>query len=120
MLSYRVTGRGSFEKSAFAPGFLFQRKFGARRKGSRMSFEGSSHVWGFSTAGRIFFGWGAASVLRNVAQEFGPRVLICTDQNMVKAGVCETVVVQLLEGKAEIKIFDEGQPEVDRQTIERL
>ena len=85
-----------------------------------MSFEGSSHVWGFSTAGRIFFGWGAASVLRNVAQEFGPRVLICTDQNMVKAGVCETVVVQLLEGKAEIKIFDEGQPEVDRQTIERL
>jgi alcohol dehydrogenase len=84
-----------------------------------MSFEGGNHVWGFSTAGRIFFGWGAASVLRNVAQEFGPRVLICTDQNMVKAGVCETVAAQLAEGKAEVKIFAEGQPEVDRQTIER-
>lgn len=84
-----------------------------------MSFEGGNHVWGFSTAGRIYFGWGAASVLRNVAQEFGPRVLICTDRNMVKAGVCETVTAQLAEGKAEVEIFDEGQPEVDRQTIER-
>src|SRR5579863_9212656 len=84
-----------------------------------MSFEGGNHVWGFSTAGRIFFGWGAASVLRDVAREFGPRVLVCTDQNMVKAGVCETVLTQLAEGKAEVKIFDGGQPEVDRQTIER-
>src|ERR1700720_2614219 len=84
-----------------------------------MSFEGGNQVWGFSTAGRIFFGWGAASVLRNVAQEFGPRVLVLTDQNMVKAGWCETVVAQLTDGKAEVKIFDEGQPEVDRRTIER-
>src|ERR1700694_1438822 len=84
-----------------------------------MSFEDGNHVWGFSTAGRIFFGWGAASVLRDVAREFGPRVFICTDRNMVKAGVCETVVTQLGEGKAEVKIFDDGQPEVDRQTIEK-
>src|SRR6202165_991616 len=84
-----------------------------------MSFEDGNHVWGFSTAGRIFFGWGAATVLRDVAREFGPRVFVCTDQNMVKAGVCETVLAQLAEGKAEVKIFDGGQPEVDRQTIER-
>ncbi len=76
-------------------------------------------VWGFSTAGRIFFGWGAASVLRDVAREFGPRIFVCTDKNMVKAGVCETVVVRLTEGNAEVKVFDGGQPEVDRQTIER-
>ena len=38
---------------------------------------------------------------------------------MVKAGVCETVLAQLAEGKAEVKVFDGGQPEVDRQTIER-
>jgi alcohol dehydrogenase len=84
-----------------------------------MSFEGGNQVWGFSTAGRIFFGWGAASVLRDVAREFGPRVFVCTDQNMVKAGICETVVAQLAEGKAQVKIFDGGQPEVDRETIER-
>jgi alcohol dehydrogenase len=84
-----------------------------------MSPENSDYVWGFSTAGRIFFGWGAASVLRDVAREFGPKVLVCTDQNMIKAGVCETVVAHLANGKADVKIFDGGQPEVDRQTIER-
>jgi len=84
-----------------------------------MKTEFSNPVLGFSTAGRTFFGWGAASVLRDVAREFGPRVLICTDQNMVKAGVCETVLAHLAEGKAEVKVFDGGQPEVDLQTIER-
>jgi alcohol dehydrogenase len=38
---------------------------------------------------------------------------------MVKAGVVETVLKELAEGKAEVKVFDGGQPEVDRQTIER-
>ena len=84
-----------------------------------MNPESGNHVWGFSTAGRIFFGWGASRTLRDVAREFGRRVFVCTDQNMVKAGVCETVVAHLSEGKAEVKIFDGGQPEVDRQTIER-
>lgn len=84
-----------------------------------MSSEIGNNVLGFSTAGRIFFGWGVACVLRDVAKEFGPRVFVCTDRNMVKAGVCETVAAQLSEGKAEVKIFDGGQPEVDRQTIER-
>lgn len=84
-----------------------------------MSLESQNPILGFSTAGRIFFGWGAASVLRDVAREFGARVFVCTDQNMVKAGICETVVNRLAEGKAEVKVFDGGQPEVDRQTIER-
>jgi alcohol dehydrogenase class IV len=83
-----------------------------------MSPESSDPVLGFSTAGRIFFGWGAASVLREVAREFGRRVFVCTDQNMVKAGICETVAAHLSHGIAEIKIFDGGQPEVDRRTIE--
>ena len=84
-----------------------------------MSSESGNPVWGFSTAGRIFFGWGAAAVLRDVSRKFGPRVFICTDQNMVKAGVCETVVAHLAEGNGETRVFDGGQPEVDRQTIER-
>lgn len=84
-----------------------------------MSSDDGNPILGFSTAGRIFFGWGAASVLRDVAREFGPRVFLCTDQNMILAGVCEAAVSRLAEGKAELKIFDGGQPEVDRQTIER-
>lgn len=84
-----------------------------------MNPENSNPVLGFSTAGRIFFGWGAVSVLRDVAREFGPRALVCTDQNMVRAGVVETALAQLREGNSDIKIFDGGQPEVDRATIER-
>jgi alcohol dehydrogenase len=77
------------------------------------------NVWGFSTAGRIFFGWGAVTELRNVPREFGQRVLVCTDQNIVKAGICETVLALLGGAKADVKVFDEGRPEVDRETIER-
>ena len=85
-----------------------------------MSPESSNHqICGFSTAGRIFFGWGATNVLRDVAREFGGRVFVCTDQNMVKAGVVEIVLRELAEGRAEVKVFDGGQPEVDRHTIER-
>jgi alcohol dehydrogenase len=107
-----------FAKSECAPEYRYQKKFGSQQKGSKMSSEISNHVLGFSTASRIFFGWDAASVLRDVAKEFGPRVFICTDRNMVKTGICEKVVAHLAEGKAEVKIFDGGQPEVDRQTIE--
>src|SRR6202171_2673178 len=84
-----------------------------------MNSDGSKNVWGFSTAGRVFFGWGAVTELRNVPSEFGRRVLVCTDQNIVKAGICETVLALLHEAKANVKVFDEGRPEVDRQTIER-
>ncbi len=83
-----------------------------------MSPESSDPILGFSTAGRIFFGWGAASVMGEVAREFGRRVFVCTDQNMVKAGICETVAAHLSRGIAEVKIFDGGQAEVDRRTIE--
>lgn len=84
-----------------------------------MSSETSKNIWGFSTAGRIFFGWGAVNELRHVPREFGQRVLVCTDQNIVKAGICETVLGLLHEAKANVKVFDEGRPEVDRETIER-
>ena len=84
-----------------------------------MNSESGKHVWGFSTAGRVFFGWGAVAELRNVPREFGQRVLVCTDQNIVKAGICETVMALLGDAKANVKVFDEGRPEVDRQTIER-
>ena len=83
-----------------------------------MNPESNDAILGFSTAGRIFFGWGATSVLCDVAREFGRRVFVCTDQNMVKAGIVETVVAHLSQGIAEVKIFDGGQPEVDRRTIE--
>lgn len=84
-----------------------------------MNSEVNTNIWGFSTAGRIFFGWGIVSELRNVPREFGQRVLLCTDKNIVKAGICDTALALLHEANADIKLFDEGRPEVDRETIEK-
>jgi alcohol dehydrogenase class IV len=89
------------------------------KSGAGSTWSPPENVWGFSTAGRVFFGWGAVTELRNVPGEFGPRVLVCTDQNIVKAGICETVLALLRDAKADVKVFDEGRPEVDRETIER-
>src|ERR1700736_3751936 len=84
-----------------------------------MNSDNNKNVWGFSTAGRVFFGWGGVTELRNVPREFGQQVLVCTDQNIAKAGICNTVLALLGEAKADVKVFDEGRPEVDRETIER-
>jgi alcohol dehydrogenase class IV len=77
----------------------------------------SNRHWGFSTAGRVFFGWGVAEELRTITKELGKRAMICTDANMVKAGVVEKVESLLKEGGAETLVFPEGKPEVDLATI---
>src|SRR5688572_11088003 len=78
----------------------------------------SNRHWGFSTAGRVFFGWGVAEELRTISKELGKRAMICTDKNMVKSGISERVEALLKEGGAEVLVFPEGRPEVDLATIE--
>jgi alcohol dehydrogenase len=78
----------------------------------------SNRHWGFSTAGRVFFGWGVAEELRTISKELGKRAMICSDKNMVKAGIVERVESLLKEGGAEVLVFPEGRPEVDLATIE--
>lgn len=77
----------------------------------------SNRHWGFSTAGRVFFGWGVLDELRNVGQELGKRALICTDRNIIKSGIAERVESLLKEGGAEVLVFPEGRPEIDIKTI---
>src|SRR5687768_16984025 len=78
----------------------------------------SNRHWGFSTAGRVFFGWGVAEELRTISKELGKRVMICTDKNIVKSGIAERVESLLKEGGAEVLVFPEGRPEVDLKTID--
>lgn len=78
----------------------------------------SNRHWGFSTAGRVFFGWGVVEELRSITQELGKRAMICTDKNMVKSGIVERVEALLKEGGAEVLVFPEGKPEVDLATID--
>jgi alcohol dehydrogenase len=78
----------------------------------------SNRHWGFSTAGRVFFGWGVLEELRSVNKELGKRAMICTDKNIVQSGIAERVEALLKEGGAEVLIFPDGRPEVDLKTIE--
>jgi alcohol dehydrogenase len=77
----------------------------------------ADRVWSFSTSGRVFFGWGALDELRNVSREFGRRVLVCTDQNIIRSGIPERAEALLKEGGAEVLVFPDGKPEVDLGTI---
>src|SRR5499426_1221568 len=78
----------------------------------------SDRRWGFSSAGRVFFGWGVLEELRNVSQELGKRVMVCTDRNIIKSGIADRVEALLKESGCEVLIFPEGRPEVDLKTIE--
>ena len=75
-------------------------------------------TWGFSTAGRVLFGWGVLEELRNLGGEFGKRILICTDENIRKSGIAERVELLLKESGAEVSVWAGGRPEVDVGTID--
>lgn len=74
--------------------------------------------WGFSTAGRVFFGWGVLEELRTVPEKFGKRVMVCTDKNIIKSGIAEKVESLLKGGGAEVLTFPDGCPEIDLATID--
>jgi alcohol dehydrogenase len=77
----------------------------------------SNRHWGFSTAGRVFFGWGVLEELRTVPKELGKRVMVCTDKNLIKSGIADRVESLLKEGGAEVLTFPDGRPEIDLQLI---
>ena len=77
----------------------------------------SNRHWGFSTAGRVFFGWGVLDELSAVGKEFGKRVMVCTDKNIIKSGIAERVEALLKEGDAEVLVFPDGRPEIDLKTF---
>ncbi len=69
--------------------------------------------WSFSTAGRVSFGAGCARFLPEVVADLGRRALVCTDANLVAAGVIEPLVAALRAVPGmEVFVFDEGQAEI--------
>jgi alcohol dehydrogenase len=78
----------------------------------------SNRHWGFSTAGRVFFGWGVLDELRAVTKEFGKRVMVCCDKNIIKSGIAEKVEGLLKEGGADVMVFPDGRPDIDLKLID--
>ncbi len=77
----------------------------------------SSRHWGFSTAGRVFFGWGVLEELRTVTKELGKRVMVCSDKNIIKSGIADKVEDLLKEGGAEVLVFPDGRPDINLELI---
>src|SRR4029079_774873 len=90
--------------------------FGMRQRNSETQPVNNRH-WGFSTAGRVFFGWGVLEELRTVGKEFGKRVMVCCDKNLIKSGITDKVETLLKEGGAEVLLFSEGRPDINLQLI---
>ena len=77
----------------------------------------SNRHWGYSTAGRVFFGWGVLEELRTVGKEFGKRAMVCCDQNLIKSGIVDKVEGLLKEGGVEVLLFPEGRPDINLDLI---
>jgi alcohol dehydrogenase len=78
----------------------------------------SNRHWGYSTAGRVFFGWGVLEELRAVTKELGKKVMVCADKNIIKSGIAEKVEGLLKEGGAEVLVFPDGRPDINLELIE--
>jgi alcohol dehydrogenase len=88
--------------------------------GPLSSGPGGQAWWSFSTAGRISFGAGVSRFLPEVAADFGRRVLICTDRNLVASGTVGPVGDRLRgQGGTEVLVFDGGEPEIGFHAVER-
>ena len=77
----------------------------------------SNRHWGYSTAGRVFFGWGVLEELRTVGKEFGKRAVVCCDKNLIKSGIVDKVEGLLKEGGVEVLSFPEGRPDINLDLI---
>jgi alcohol dehydrogenase len=78
----------------------------------------SNRHWGYSTAGRVFFGWGVLEELRAVPKEFDKRVMVCCDKNLVNSGIADKVETLLRDGGAEVMLFPDGRPDIDLKLID--
>src|SRR5690242_2962787 len=79
----------------------------------------SNRHWGYSTAGRVFFGWGVLEELRTVGKEFGKRAMVICDQNLIKSGIIARVESLLKEGGTEVLLFPEGRPDINLDLINK-
>lgn len=69
-------------------------------------------TWTFHSAGQIIFGPGAVTQLGQVAErQRMARVLVVTDQTLVKAGLVDQVRKPLAEAGVTLEVFDGGEPE---------
>lgn len=76
--------------------------------------------WSFATPQRVSFGVDSRQLLPEVVRGLGMRILVCTDHNLVSAGVIGPLVDSLRsEADAQIVVYDEDEAEIGFEGAER-
>ena len=69
-------------------------------------------TWTFHTAGQLLFGRHAIRQITDVVGRLAvKRILLATDQVLLRAGVVDQVRAPLLEGRVTVDLFTGGEPE---------
>ncbi|MCU0704237.1 MAG: iron-containing alcohol dehydrogenase [Fimbriiglobus sp.] len=77
-----------------------------------------SAVWTFNTAGSLVFGRGAVAQLGDIAARLkAKRVLVVTDEVLVKVGIAEQAVAPLRAAGVEVSMFAGCKPEPPVEVI---
>ncbi|HEY5361119.1 MAG TPA: iron-containing alcohol dehydrogenase [Streptosporangiaceae bacterium] len=80
-------------------------------------------AWAYTSAGRVIFGRGVVHSAGRLAAQAGSTAagstaLVCTDTVLVAAGLLDPVLASLSASGLEVTVFDGGEPEVGRATVE--
>jgi alcohol dehydrogenase class IV len=79
---------------------------------------GHGALWATGSAGRAVFGRGAVRSAGTAAARLGPTAFVCTDARLVEAGVLTPVLDALAASAVTPVVFDGGEPEVSRATVD--
>lgn len=84
---------------------------------------GALPAWAYTSAGRVVFGRGAVHSAGRLASQAGSTAagstaLVCTDTVLAAAGLLDPVLASLRSSGVKVAVFDGGEPEVGRATVE--
>lgn len=68
--------------------------------------------WHFVSPARVIFGEGCSRFVGDAARQYGTRALVCTDDNLVGAGVVGPIARQLEKAGLAVVVFDGGRAEI--------
>lgn len=84
-------------------------------------FKGHDSIFNWSPAGSIIFGNGAVKKVGSEVKRLGgKKVVVCTDEGLVKFGVAQKVIDSLSDAGIEYSIFDKCEANPSVETVEKV
>lgn len=84
-------------------------------------FKGHDSIFNWSPAGSTIFGNGAVKKVGSEVKRLGgKKVVVCTDEGLVKFGVAQKVIDSLSDAGIEYSIFDKCEANPSVETVEKV